>query len=86
MAFIAPSAEHPATIHLSNEEQDDLTNRAMAGDTDEALFADECAVTRIGRRVLTEHEGRFFCEEYPSGDAASERYAEIATELIFVAC
>ena len=54
-----------------------------SGDTDEAFFPQEGAVTRIGRRVLVEYEGKFFCEEYSSTDVASARYNELIDELDF---
>jgi hypothetical protein len=83
MEPLPPTPGSRFAITLTGEEQDDLTNRIMAGDGDERALDDNGGVVRCGRRVVTEHAGTFVCEQFDSEDRARERFDAIARVLGF---
>lgn len=81
IAANAERADNPFAITLTDEEQDDLTSRIMAGGADETTFDENSGVSRCGHRVVIEHEGHFRCEQFESENRARERFGEIARAL-----
>jgi len=82
MAFVFPSAEHPATVQLSKDERNKMLDLITSRDTDEAVFHVEEDIARVGKRVLVDElDGEFYCEEYQSEEAAANRFAELDKNL-----
>jgi hypothetical protein len=72
-----PLPDHPATVSLSEAEQDELNNRILSGHADDSSFVGDVGIVRLGTYVLLELEGRQHVEMHADEQAARERYAEL---------
>ncbi len=69
--------DHPATVSLSQAEQDEINNRILSGDAEESAFAGEVGVVRLGTYVLLELDGDQHIEMHADEAAAHDRYEEL---------
>lgn len=82
MSSEPPLPDHPATVSLSDTEQDEINNRILSGYADDSAFAGEVGVVRLGTYVLLELENRQHVEMHGDEQAASDRYAELKARYI----
>lgn len=69
--------DHPATVSLSQAEQDEINNRILSGDAEESEFAGEAGVVRLGTYVLLELDANQHIEMHGDEAMAHDRYEEL---------
>lgn len=75
-----PAPADPAPVSLTETEQDELNNRVVSGDADEAISTEQAELARLGSYVLVEVDEDQHVEKLTDEQAAQQRFEALKQE------
>lgn len=75
-----PDPADPAPVSLTETEQDELNNRVVSGDADEAISTERAELARLGSYVLVEVDEDQHVEKLTDEQAAQARFEALKQE------